>query len=221
MSKELALFTAEELSLVPDNTLNREQLTRLLAKTPDEYVKDRPAKGGGTWKYVTGGYVKKMLNATFGWDWDFEIIEQLIIHDEAIVKGRLTCRSNGHTITKMQFGNKDIIYKKQSDADKAANLPRIPLSIGNDLKSAATDALKKCASEIGIAADIYNAEEFREIRVIETLTVDSLKELVVDKFDKISDSLMIDIDRILDTKNDNAKPEIKSFKKLYKALTEL
>ena len=98
----------------------------------------------------------------FGWDWDFEIIEQMILHGEAIVKGKLTCRTNGKTIIKTQFGNKDIIYKKDM-----VNGERVPLSIGNDLKAAATDALKKCAAEIGIAADIYNAEEFQSINVIE------------------------------------------------------
>ena len=97
----------------------------------------------------------------FGWDWDFEVLEDKIMHDEAIVKGRLTCRSNGRTIIKTQYGNKDIMYKRGTDAQGN----RVPLSIGNDLKSAATDCLKKCAAEIGIAADIYNKDEFKEIQV--------------------------------------------------------
>lgn len=155
---ELALISAKELSMVENNSLNPKQLDTLLKRTPAKYIKTRPAKGGGTWEYVSGGYVKKCLNLMFGWDWDFEIVDEKIMIEsrEVVVKGRLTCRSNGHTIVKMQYGNKDIIFKKGSD---------IPLSIGNDMKSAATDALKKCASEIGIAADIYNKEEFKEIRV--------------------------------------------------------
>ena len=92
----------------------------------------------------------------FGWDWDFEILDEKILHGEAIVKGRLTCRSNGRTIIKTQFGNKDVICKRGTD---------IPLSIGNDLKAAATDCLKKCAAEIGIAADIYNKLDFKEVQV--------------------------------------------------------
>jgi actin-like ATPase involved in cell morphogenesis len=88
----------------------------------------------------------------FGWDWDFEIMDEKIMHGEVIVKGKLTCRSNGKEIIKMQYGNKDIMYKKLQQGETE----RQPLSIGNDLKSAATDALKKCAAEIGIAADIYN-----------------------------------------------------------------
>jgi hypothetical protein len=40
-----------------------------------------------------------------------------------------------------------------------------PLNLGNDYKAAATDALKKCAADIGIASDIYGKDEFREISV--------------------------------------------------------
>ena len=151
------IVSESDLSLVENNALNSNQLGRLLKQTPTKYVKQRPAKGGGTWDYVTGGYVRKCLNLMFGWDWSFEIVEQMVLHGEAIVKGKLTCNSNGKTIVKMQFGNKDIMMKKGTE---------IPLSIGNDLKAASTDCLKKCAAEIGIAADIYNKEDFQSINVI-------------------------------------------------------
>ena len=111
MKEDLALITKEDLGLTENHTLNEKQLKHLLKKTPDQYIKTRPAKGGGTWDYVTGGYVKKCLNLMFGWDWDFEIIDQMIQDKEVIVKGRLTCRSGGKTIVKMQFGNKDIAYR--------------------------------------------------------------------------------------------------------------
>lgn len=169
---KLALINPEDLSLVENNSLNALQLKQILKRTPDVYIKERPARGGGKWKYVTGGYIKKCLNLMFGWDWDFEIISEQIQFDEAIVKGKLTCRSNGKTITKMQYGNKDIMYKKEPDK----NGNRLPLSIGNDLKAAATDCLKKCASEIGIAADIYNAEDFREVNVNDGISTKSNKE---------------------------------------------
>ena len=173
----LALISAEELSLVDDNSLNANQLAQILKRTPKAYVKKRPAKGGGTWEYVTSGYVKKVLNLMFGWDWDFEILEDKVMHDEVIVKGRLTCRSNGRTIVKTQYGNKDIMYKRGTDAQGN----RIPLSIGNDFKSASSDCLKKCASEIGIAQDIYNKEDFKEVKVKDWMSdivkAESLEEL--------------------------------------------
>lgn len=211
MKKEnLALVKAEDLSLVENNSLNESQLSHILKKTPAKYVKQRPAKGGGTWEYVTGGYVKKCLNLMFGWDWDFEIVDEKILIDakEIVVKGRLTCRTNGRTIVKMQFGNKDIIFRKGTE---------IPLSVGNDLKAAATDCLKKCAAEIGIAADIYNKEDFREVLIdnTEKYNIDKLKELYEEKGQLLSPDDDMNIQRIIETK------EKTSYKKAINLLNKL
>jgi len=206
---EIALVNEKDLSLVEDNSLNAAQLKIILTKTPAKYVKKRPAKGGGQWSYVTGGYIKKCLNLMFGWDWDFEIVDERIMIEEkeVVVKGRLTCRSNGKTIVKMQFGNKDIMFKKNS---------KEPLSIGNDMKAAATDALKKCASEIGIAADIYNADEFREINV-EVKDNEDLIGLLQDLFAEKGGLLKLkeqqNIKRIIDNR------EALSYKKAFDLLT--
>lgn len=161
---ELAIITKDDLSLIHDNALNELQLQFVLKRTPKQYVKDRPAKGGGTWKFVSGGYIKKCLNLMFGFDWDFEILDEKYIHGQVIVRGKLTCRAGGKTIIKTQYGRKDVICRKGTEN---------PLDIGNDFKAAATDCLKKCASEIGIAADIYNADEFKEVTITST---DDLRE---------------------------------------------
>lgn len=210
---KLALINPDELTLVENNSLNAYQLQQLLKKTPKQYVHERPAKGGGTWKYVTGGYVKKVLNMMFGWDWDFEVIDEKIIADEVIVKGKLTCRSNGKTITKMQYGNKDIIYKTKLDAKGE----RVPLSIGNDMKAACTDALKKCAAEIGIAADIYNAMDFKEVMVdvSERTDLEQLRELWMEVGELLPEADKEHAERIIDTQ------EQASYQKLFKQLTNL
>jgi recombination DNA repair RAD52 pathway protein len=212
-NEQLALITADDLSLVENSAFNEFQLRSLLQRTPKEYIKQRPAKGGGTWEYVSGGYVKKLLNLMFGFDWSFEILEQSVQFGEVIVKGKLTCNSNGKTIVKMQFGNKDVIYKKSPDKD--GNL--VPLSIGNDMKAAATDALKKCASEIGIAADIYNKEEFKAVKVITSkqVTKDSLELLFSSYSEFIEPSEAIEIERIIKTN------ETRSFAKVYKVLKQI
>lgn len=203
---KLALVSADELSYVDGNSLNEKQLQHILKRTPQQYVKKRPAKGGGEWSYVTGGYIKKCLNLMFGWDWDFEILDEKIMHGEVVVKGKLTCRSNGKVIVKMQYGNKDIICKKNTND---------PLSIGNDLKAAATDCLKKCAAEIGIAADIYNAEDFREVAVgTHTVLLDEILELYELKKDSLSEKERKAADRIISTQ------EEASYSKLYKDLAK-
>ena len=184
------LIRPEDLTLA-ESALNANQLQLLLKRTPDKYVRKRPAKGGGEWDYVSIGYVQKALNIMFGFDWDFEIINQQVIGNEAIVQGRLTVRTNGRVITKSQFGNKDIVYKTEKVYDENGKPVMIqkgnqtvqktrqtndPLSIGNDLKAAASDCLKKCAAMVGIAADIYNKQEFMEVKVDTTeLDWDALK----------------------------------------------
>jgi recombination DNA repair RAD52 pathway protein len=202
---QLALVRASELSLVENNALSGEQLKQLLKKTPQQYVHTRPAKGGGTWEYVTGGYVRKVLNLMFGWDWSFEILDEKIMHKEAIVKGKLTCNSNGRSIVKMQYGNKDIICRKGTED---------PISIGNDLKAAATDALKKCAAELGIAADIYNKMDFREVIVdLTEISIEDLQELYELKKEALTPDEQMDAERIINGK------ENKSYSKLHKKLS--
>lgn len=208
-NKPAKLINSSELSFAKDTFMNAKQLGMLLKQTPTKYVRERPAKGGGTWKYVSGGYVRKCLNIMFGWDWDFEILEQMVLNGEAIVKGKLTVRSNGRTITKMQFGNKDVIYRKLQQGETE----RQPLSIGNDMKAAATDALKKCAAELGIASDIYNKEEFEAINVNDdTIQFSDLAELYELKKEECTETERTNFERIL---NNNEEDK---FKSVYKTL---
>lgn len=153
------LISKSDLDWGSDLVLTEKQLNHIFSKTPAKFIKKRPAKGGGEWDYVEVGYVIKTLNLMFGWDWDFTILNETINIDfkEVIVKGQLTVRTGGKTIIKTQFGNKEIIFRKGTT---------IPLSIGNDIKAASSDALKKAASMIGIAQDIYLGKEMKEIEVV-------------------------------------------------------
>lgn len=162
-------ITKEELTKSENNVLNTKQLDFLLSKTPTNHVYERQAKGGGKWTYVTGVYVKKVLNLMFGWDWDFEVVNFQVMDEakQCVVHGKLTCRTGNKTIVKHQFGRADIKYKKV--AEDAPDQTRYPLDLGNDLKAATTDALKKCASELGVASDIYGGNEFKEISVVDEL----------------------------------------------------
>lgn len=182
---DIVIITEKELSLIDSNALSAKQASFILKRTPEKYIKERPAKGGGKWKYVSGGYVRKCLNLMFGFDWDFEILQNEVMFNEAIVKGKLTVRTNGKTIVKTQFGSKEIMFRKVADAQGN----QVPLSIGNDLKAAATDCLKKCAAEIGIAGDIYNADEFIEVSVLNSdETLMQINELFAQVESKLSDA---------------------------------
>ena len=212
MSKNQELIVnASELSKVDDNSLNTQQLQYLLKRTPKNHVYERPAKGGGKWTYVTGTYVKKVLNLMFGWDWSFEVQEYKFDLDigQVFVLGKLTVNTGGKSIVKMQFGRQDIKFKNEW-IDGKKNPTKNPLDLGNDLKAATTDCLKKCASELGIASDIYGKNEFKEIQVVENpKTMDNDEKLIYivellhkkNISSKLQDDDLMYIERIIEEKD--------------------
>lgn len=140
--------------MIPKTWLANDQVIKMVQHTPRQYVYKRKGRGGQMFDYVTGSYITKVLNFVFGWNWDFEVTSHGKEGDMIWVLGRLTVKDNaGHTITKTQFGRAEIKYKKDT---------KQMLDFGNDLKAATTDALKKCASLLGIASDIYGKTEFHE-----------------------------------------------------------
>ena len=142
MAEENAAQTKETL---PQN-LSRAQLAFISQKTPSQFIKTRPGPGGISLKYVEVGYVISMLNQVFGYDWDFRILDQQIGKKQVWVRGELTVRVRTRTVTKGQYGGADIKFNRATNQ---------PVSIADDLKAAASDSLKKCASMLGIAGDVY------------------------------------------------------------------
>ncbi len=126
--------------------LNKAQLDFISQKTPAKYIKSRPGPGGISLSYVEVGYVINMLNEVFGWDWDFQILDQQVGKTQVWVRGELTVRAKNHRIVKGQYGGAAIKINRTSGE---------PVSVADDLKAAASDCLKKCASMLGIAGDIY------------------------------------------------------------------
>ena len=121
---------------------------------PDNVIPQRPARGGASVDYVPGWWFIEQLNALFGHLWDFEVLRENIGSKQIWVLGRLTVRSlDGLTVTKTAFGGSDIKFKKETSE---------VIDIGDDLKAAATDSMKKAATLFGIAADIYGRRETTE-----------------------------------------------------------
>jgi len=129
---------------------------RLIAEqtTPKEEIRWRPGRGGARLPYTDTAYVIRALNQAFGWDWDFVADnEELLLNGarpfEVKVRGTLIVRLGGQSVTKTQFGCQPIEMLKDGSA---------PVSIGDCYKGAASDALKKCASLLGIALDLYDSD---------------------------------------------------------------
>jgi hypothetical protein len=142
----MLFFMTEEKKEVLPQYLTQAQLSALTQKTPPQFIKRRPGPGGLPLDYVEIGYVVNLLNQVFGWDWDFRIIDQQIGNKQVWVRGELVIRLKDRAITKAQYGGAEIKFNRVSGG---------PVSIADDLKTAASDCLKKCASLLGIAGDIY------------------------------------------------------------------
>jgi len=132
------------------------QIASITAKTPPQIVMKRPGKGGGEWEYVPGWWVKKKLNFVFGFLWDFEILGERVDGDFVTVKGMLTINDSKTMkplVRKSDYGGAEIKYRRDTKQF---------LDISNDFKAAATDCLKRCAVQLGIAMDVYGKHESKE-----------------------------------------------------------
>jgi hypothetical protein len=110
-------------------------MNRALLERPFEPAQIRQRKGrNGVLDYVEGHSVIARLNEALDGAWSFE--------DEVVVLGRLTAEG----IAKMQFGVSQLTREKGTGA---------LVSLGDDLKAAATDALKKCATFLGVGLHLY------------------------------------------------------------------
>jgi len=133
----------------------------------------RPIRGGGTVPFVPGWWFIQEANALFGFRWSFEIEEQYVGEHQVWVRGKMTVpvpassytetypdgrvverKTEAYTVTKTQYGGADI--KRTKDGNRKI------IDIGDDLKSAATDAFKKCCTQFGIALSIYGKRETDE-----------------------------------------------------------
>lgn len=149
ITKTLNMIMSDENEAKPvplPQYLTSAQQTFISQKTPKQFIKTRPGPNGISLKYVEIGYVIGILNQVFGYDWDFKIADQQIGKTQVWVRGELTVRLKGHTVTKAQYGGAEIKYSRATSE---------PVSIADDLKAASSDCLKKCASMFGIAKDVY------------------------------------------------------------------
>ncbi len=119
---------------------------QLLEKPFDpNQIKQRQGNFGHILDYVEGHVVTSRLNEAFEGNWSFEIVKYRILKEtgEVIVLGKLTAEN----VTKMSFGSREIARNKDT---------RAIVSLGDDLKAASTDALKKAASLLGVGLYLYS-----------------------------------------------------------------
>jgi len=120
-------------------------MNRELLEKPFDPAQIKQRRGrDGMLDYVEGHAVIARLNEAFEGKWSFEIIRYDILEarDEILVLGKLSAEG----VVKMQFGVAQITRDKET---------REIISLGDDVKAAGTDALKKCATFLGVGLHLY------------------------------------------------------------------
>lgn len=164
--------------MINTRELSQEEITKahevINKKLNPALIKSRSVSGKN-FNYIEGSTVIRLLNEAFGFSWSFEITDEKWVEAEpkAVydgwgknkkpkldsdgnqvyekqapifqVKGRLTIPG---LCVKEQYGTK-IVLGGSSEQEGVA-------------KSAATDALKKCATMLGVALDLYDGDIFEE-----------------------------------------------------------
>lgn len=137
--------------IIGSSDFNNSQYLMAFLPTPKSVIKKRPARGGGTWDYVPAAWVIERLNQMFGLMWSFVITDKMREGDEVIVEGYIEVPlKDGRSIKKYSVGGKEIQYR-----GSGTNKTNVPLSLSNDYKAASSDCLKKCATQLGVALDLY------------------------------------------------------------------
>jgi len=125
--------------------MNREILEKSFGP---EQIKQREGNFGKMLDYIEGHAVIQRLNDAFDADWSFTIIKHEILKetDEVIVIGELKAGS----VVKTQFGSSRITRARESGDI---------ISLADDYKAAATDAVKKAATLFGVGLHLYNNDQ--------------------------------------------------------------
>jgi len=163
---ELIIYDNSSWGLL--EALTPSQRIKLFANTNKNFIKERDGRGGKV-KYVEGWYIKQVMNVVFDYKWSNNITGHTITKDEVIVWGNVSADFGNNDIhTQSSFGESAIHYykcdkiKKVADAckqDKSVcklHTCEQTVSIGDDLKAAHTDMIKKASNIWGIAMDIYS-----------------------------------------------------------------
>ena len=132
--------------------MNRELLTRPFEP---HQLKQRPGQHGRVLSYVDVAAVITRLNE--GCEaWSFEIVSHEVQDGEAIVLGKLTAEG----IVKMAFGGSTLTIDREGTV----------MSLADDFKAAASDALKKAASLLGVGLELYGGQPAHEPERPKTLS---------------------------------------------------
>ncbi len=117
---------------------------RVLSR-PFTDIKTRPGRNGQAISYIEGHAIVHRLNEALVGDWSFRVLEREVLEQEVLVLVELRAGD----VVKHAFGGSELTRTREGKV----------VSIADDLKSAATDALKKAATLLGVGLQPCPVEE--------------------------------------------------------------
>lgn len=142
-------------------------------------------KGGTSLTYIPVSEVISRLNKVLGFDgWAYEIIkcERDALDPEFIVahvRLSVLLKDDFNTIIRDGFGGQQIKRKKTGEI----------IDLGDEMKGAVSDALKKAAQALGVGLYLARSEEAMEIESVTEPTIDPAIEELWTSFVSLSKSL--------------------------------
>ncbi|MBM3264283.1 MAG: hypothetical protein FJY97_12780 [candidate division Zixibacteria bacterium] len=109
---------------------------------PTSQIRKRKTSLGVTLEYLETPTVIARLNEAFDGEWSFRILDHKFLDDDVVVLGELTAEG----VAKQQFGTCELSQETEDG---------MVLSMGDALKAAASDALKKAATLFGVGLHLY------------------------------------------------------------------
>lgn len=163
--KDLAIVRFQD---VLQATVTPEQFRLLRGEIPPHAIFTREGPGGRPLKYLRHGWVRDTLTKCFGADWDYEVLSDFggqpyVMQDREELVGRAREKVTTHHLT--VHGQLTVRVRNPRDitqilavivkSDFGSAVWRDGIEFGDALKSASSDALKRCGLGLGIGASLY------------------------------------------------------------------
>ncbi len=136
--KRILCNNIEKLDTYSSRMEKLDQQNILIRPFPQTEIKHRKGYNGKQLAYIETHNVIERLNEAFNFQWSWQIIDYTVEEKQVYCRGMLTVSIDDQTVVKEGFGG-----KARSG------------EIGDDLKSASSDALKKASSLLGIGLHLY------------------------------------------------------------------
>lgn len=137
-----------------------------LAKPFDETLIETRSLGGKQFDFVkVAEYIARLNNVLGPGNWNYEVLKCYVepkYSDHVVAHVRVTAKIDSEMCSKEQYGGAKIKMMKSGEV----------MNLGNDFKTAVSDAFKKACQGLGIALHLARSEEALTLELEESYPVE-------------------------------------------------